>query len=183
MLTRSNVCEHNSIVHNHSYISLKKQCLSPFAFQWSTLCVRTCVSNSTSELTVCVHVRDRAAASLAAALSRAVGRFLDANKNPSRKVKEIDNRGSHYWVARYWAEELALQGEDQRLKDTFSGMAEELKEKEAAILSDMVECQGKTVDIGGYYHVDKAKADVAMNPSAIFNGIIARLAQGPDARI
>ena len=86
MLTRSNVCEHNSIVHNHSYISLKKQCLSPFAFQWSTLCVRTCVSNSTSELTVCVHVRDRAAASLAAALSRAVGRFLDANKNPSRKA-------------------------------------------------------------------------------------------------
>ena len=126
---------------------------------------------------------NKAAATLAAALSRAVGRFLDANKNPSRKVKEIDNRGSHYWVARYWAEELALQGEDQRLKDTFSGMAEELKEKEAAILSDMVECQGKTVDIGGYYHVDKAKADVAMNPSAIFNGIIARLAQGPDARI
>ena len=126
---------------------------------------------------------NKAAATLAGALSRAVGRFLDANKNPSRKVKEIDNRGSHYWVARYWAEELAAQGEDQRLKETFSGMAEELKQKEAAILSDMIECQGKTVDIGGYYRVDKAKADVAMNPSATFNGIITRLAQGADARI
>ncbi|OLP98542.1 Isocitrate dehydrogenase [NADP] 2 [Symbiodinium microadriaticum] len=123
---------------------------------------------------------NKAAATLAGALSRAVGRFLDANKNPSRKVKEIDNRGSHYWVARYWAEELAAQGEDQRLKETFSGMAEELKQKEAAILSDMIECQGKTVDIGGYYRVDKAKADVAMNPSATFNGIITRLAQGAE---
>ncbi|OLQ10190.1 Isocitrate dehydrogenase [NADP] 2 [Symbiodinium microadriaticum] len=123
-----------------------------------------------------------AAASLAAALSRAVGRFLDANKNPSRKVKEIDNRGSHYWVARYWAEELASQEEEQRLKAAFSSVADQLKEKEVAILSDMIECQGKSVDIGGYYHVDKAKADVAMNPSATFNGIITRLAEGPDAR-
>jgi len=126
---------------------------------------------------------NRAAASLAAALSRAVGRFLDANKNPSRKVKEIDNRGSHYWVARYWAEELASQEEEQRLKAAFSSVADQLKEKEVAILSDMIECQGKSVDIGGYYHVDKAKADVAMNPSATFNGIITRLAEGPDARI
>ena len=118
---------------------------------------------------------NKAAATLAAALSRAVGRFLDANKNPSRKVKEIDNRGSHYWVARYWAEELASQSDDASLKATFAETAQQLKEKEAAILADMIECQGKPVDIGGYYRVDKAKADTAMNPSATFNGIIARL--------
>eukprot|EP00439_Symbiodinium_sp_Y106_P042256 s166_g5.t1 len=148
----------------------------------STHC-RTTALNLKSWQDLAKETGNRAAASLAAALSRAVGRFLDANKNPSRKVKEIDNRGSHYWVARYWAEELASQQEEQRLKATFSSVADELKEKEAAILSDMIECQGKSVDIGGYYHVDKAKADVAMNPSATFNGIITRLAEGPDARI
>merc|ERR1712003_120478 len=97
---------------------------------------------------------------LAAALDKAVGTFLVANKNPSRKVREIDNRGSHYWVARYWAEELAKQGADAALQKTFSATAAELRDNEG-----------------------KAKTDKAMNPSEVLNSIIARLTQGPDARV
>jgi len=112
---------------------------------------------------------------LAAALDKAVGTFLVANKNPSRKVKEIDNRGSHYWVARYWAEELCKQDEDKALKSVFAKTAEELSAGEAKILGDLVECQGPPVDLGGYYKVDKAKADQAMQPSEALNDIVDRL--------
>merc|ERR1711972_12472 len=123
------------------------------------------------------------AKALAAALDKAVGKFLVANKNPSRKVREIDNRGSHYWVARYWAEELAGQDKEASMKATFAGVAKELADGEQKILTDLIECQGKSVDLGGYYHVDHAKADAAMRPSAALNTIIARLEQGPDARV
>merc|ERR1712014_484794 len=120
---------------------------------------------------------------LAAALNKAVGSFLSANKNPSRKVKEIDNRGSHYWVARYWAEEMAKQTEEPSLQAIFQTAANDLQDGEAKILQDMTDCQGQPVDIGGYYRVDKAKTDAAMNPSETFNKIIARLSQGADAKI
>merc|ERR1719221_1950947 len=119
---------------------------------------------------------------LSEALDKATGTFLVANKNPSRKVKEIDNRGSHYWVARYWAEELSKQDGDADLQRAFASFAAELADNEAKILQDLIDCQGKAVDIGGYYRVDKEKADKAMNPSETLNGIIARLQQGPDAR-
>merc|ERR1712066_214269 len=115
---------------------------------------------------------------LSDALDKATGTFLVANKNPSRKVKEIDNRGSHYWVARYWAEELAKQTDDSSLQATFANAAKEFAEQEAKVLQDLIDCQGKAVDIGGYYRVDKA-----MNPSDVLNGIIARIAQGLDARM
>merc|ERR1712190_352711 len=115
------------------------------------------------------------AKALAGALDKAVGKFLVANKNPSRKVREIDNRGSHYWVARYWAEELAGQDKEASMKTTFAGVAKELADSEQKILTDLIECQGKSVDLGGYYHVDHAKADAAMRPSAALNTIIARL--------
>merc|ERR1712203_994494 len=91
------------------------------------------------------------AKALAAALDKAVGKFLVANKNPSRKVREIDNRGSHYWVARYWAEELAAQDKEASMKATFAGVAKELADGEQRILTDLVDCQGKPVDLGGYY--------------------------------
>jgi len=120
---------------------------------------------------------------LAAALDKAVGKFLVANKNPSRKVREIDTRGSHYWVARYWAEELASQGEEPSLQGVFAAAAKELADGEQKILGDLIECQGKPVDLGGYYKVDRAKADAAMCPSAALNAIVARLEQGPDARV
>merc|ERR1712070_452512 len=84
---------------------------------------------------------------LAAALNKAVGTFLSANKNPSRKVKEIDNRGSHYWVARYWAEELAKM-DDPALK-VFANAAKELADNETKILQDMIDCQGSPCDLGG----------------------------------
>merc|ERR1712039_636182 len=115
---------------------------------------------------------------LAAALDKAVGTFLVANKNPSRKVNEIDNRGSHYWLARYWAEELAKQDGDLGLKKTFAATAAELANSEDMVLQDLINCQGKTMDLGGYYHVDKIKTDRAMNPSETLNTIIARLAHG-----
>merc|ERR1719502_993453 len=112
---------------------------------------------------------------LAAALDKAVGTFLIANKNPGRSVKQPDNRAAHYWVARYWSEELSKQGEDKSLQSVFAKTAQELTEGEAKILQDLVECQGPAVDLGGYYKVDTAKADKAMNPSEALNGIIERL--------
>merc|ERR1719324_1832950 len=96
------------------------------------------------------------AKALAAALDKAVGKFLVANKNPSRKVREIDNRGSHYWVARYWAEELVAQDEEASMKSAFASVAKDLAESEQKILTDLIECQGKPVDLGGYYKVDAA---------------------------
>merc|ERR1711972_393823 len=113
---------------------------------------------------------------LAAALDKAVGTFLVANKNPSRKVNEIDNRGSHYWVARYWAEELSKQDGDASLKAVFGAAYKDLADNETKILQDMIDCQGKPQDIGGYYKLDMEKADKAMQPSEIFNSLIAKLA-------
>merc|ERR1719224_109858 len=112
---------------------------------------------------------------LANALNKAVGQFLIADKNPSRKVKEIDNRGSHYWVARYWSEEIAKDESEKSLQTVFGSTASELASNEAKILSEMIDCQGSPVDIGGYYRLDKAKADKAMQPSETFNGIVDRL--------
>lgn len=112
---------------------------------------------------------------LAAALDRAVSTFLVANKNPSRKVNQIDNRGSHYWVARYWAEELAKQGEDKTLQGIFATAAKEFADNESVVLKDLIDCQGKPQDLGGYYRVDKAKADKAMQPSETWNKLIANL--------
>merc|ERR1712228_750112 len=97
---------------------------------------------------------------LANALDKDVSTFLVANKTPGRKVKEIDNRGSHYWVARYWAEEMAKQTEEPSLQAIFQTAAKEMQDGEAKILQDMIDCQGQKVDIGGYYRVDKAKTDV-----------------------
>lgn len=112
---------------------------------------------------------------MAAALDKAVGTFLTANKNPSRKVKEIDNRGSHYWVARYWAENIAAQDENEAIKKIFAVTAKELADNEETILKQLIDCQGSKTDIGGYYKLDKAKADAAMNPSPVLNDIIAKL--------
>merc|ERR1719198_1549118 len=120
---------------------------------------------------------------LSSALDKAVGKFLVANKNPSRKVKEIDNRGSHYWVARYWAEELAQQGENQKLKKAFQKTAKDLADSEGKILSDLIACQAQPMDLGGYYKVDKRKADAAMCPSETLNRVIATLEMGADARV
>merc|ERR1712127_588915 len=112
---------------------------------------------------------------IASALDKAVGAFLTANKNPSRKVMEIDNRGSHFWVARYWAEELSKQDDDKQLKAAFSEASKSFGEAEATILDELVKCQGKPMDLGGYYKVGKAKVDAVMNPSPALNKIIETL--------
>merc|ERR1712178_389459 len=115
---------------------------------------------------------------IAAALDKAVGSFLVANKNPSRKKMEIDNRGSHYWLSRYWAEELAKQGDDASLKAVFEETSKAFGENEAQVLGELIDCQGKPMDLGGYYHVDQRKCDKLMNPSETLNNIISTLAKG-----
>jgi isocitrate dehydrogenase len=88
---------------------------------------------------------------------------------------ELDNRGSHYFLARYWAEELAKQTDDGDLAASFSSIAGELASKEQAIVGELAEVQGSPVDIGGYYHPDDAKASAVMRPSATLNKVIATL--------
>jgi isocitrate dehydrogenase len=112
------------------------------------------------------------AALLAKALDVANGRFLDANKNPSRKVKEIDNRGSHFYLALYWAEALAAQDEDRDLKKEFGALAKAMFDNEKKIAQELIDCQGKPQDIGGYYHPDTAKLLRVMRASATLNALI-----------
>jgi len=119
---------------------------------------------------------------LAAALDCANERFLDSNKNPSRKVREIDNRGSHFYLALYWAEALA-ESDNSELKSEFSDLARQLRENEDNIMKEMSDCQGVKVDLGGYYKPDDVKAFAAMRPSMTFNTILARFVGGPDARV
>lgn len=106
---------------------------------------------------------------LADALSEGTAVFLDSNKSPSRKVNEIDTRGSHFYMALYWAEALAAQHKDEDLKAAFEPLAKSLRENEEQINSELLAAQGSPVDIGGYYHFDAAMADKAMRPSATLN--------------
>ena len=111
---------------------------------------------------------------LADALDKATGTFLDENKSPSRKVNELDNRGSHFYLAMYWAEALAEQDTDEELKSRFASFAEAMKANESTIVDELNAVQGVAMDLGGYYKLDAAKAIAAMRPSATFNQILAR---------
>ncbi|MBN8223190.1 MAG: NADP-dependent isocitrate dehydrogenase [Xanthomonadales bacterium] len=115
------------------------------------------------------------AAVLAAALDQANGLILDNDRSPARKVGELDNRGSHFYLALYWAQALAAQDRDAELKATFAPLAQALAENEARIVAELNGAQGKPVDIGGYYHPDLAKAGAAMRPSPTFNAALAAL--------
>jgi isocitrate dehydrogenase len=106
---------------------------------------------------------------LAKTLDAATGKLLDENKNPSRKTGEIDNRGSQFYLAMYWAQELAAQTEDKELADHFAPLAKSLAENEDAILAELNEVQGDSVDIGGYYYPDPEKTAAVMRPSKTFN--------------
>jgi len=112
---------------------------------------------------------------LANALNAANAKFLKENKSPSRKVGELDNRGSHFYLAMYWAEALAEQNDDQGLKDRFTALAGQLIEKEQVIVQELNAAQGKAVDMGGYFHADPIKLEKAMRPSAVFNTALASL--------
>uniref|UniRef100_UPI002583DDDC NADP-dependent isocitrate dehydrogenase n=1 Tax=Pseudomonas sp. TaxID=306 RepID=UPI002583DDDC len=112
---------------------------------------------------------------LAATLDQATGQFLDNNKSPSRKVGNIDNRGSHFYLALYWAQALAAQTEDAALQAQFAPLAKALTENEATIVAELNAVQGKPVDIAGYYHANAELAAKVMRPSATFNAAIAAL--------
>jgi isocitrate dehydrogenase len=109
---------------------------------------------------------------LAETLDVAVGKFLDNNKSPARKVGQIDNRGSHYYLATYWAEALAAQGADAALKAKFAPVAKALQENEKKIDAELIAAQGKPQDLGGYYQPDPVKTGKAMRPSPTLNAII-----------
>jgi isocitrate dehydrogenase len=112
---------------------------------------------------------------LAKTLDQATGQFLDNNKSPSRKVGNIDNRGSHFYLALYWAQALAAQTEDTALQAQFATLAKTLTENEATIVAELNAVQGKPVDIGGYYHANAELISKAMRPSTTLNAAIAAL--------
>jgi isocitrate dehydrogenase len=109
---------------------------------------------------------------LSKTLDAATGKLLDNNKNPSRKVGELDNRGSQFYLAMYWAQELAAQSEDKELAEHFAPLAKQLAEHEDAIVAELNEAQGNPVDIGGYYYPDSEKVTAVMRPSKTFNATL-----------
>ena len=112
---------------------------------------------------------------LADCLNRGIGKFLDENKSPSRKVNELDNRGSHFYLALYWAEALSEQEGDSELQKIFTPLAQTLRSNEEKIVNELNEAQGSQVDLGGYYLPDEDKASAAMRPSETFNKALATI--------
>ncbi|HSA41406.1 MAG TPA: NADP-dependent isocitrate dehydrogenase, partial [Mycobacterium sp.] len=109
---------------------------------------------------------------LARTLDAATGRLLDENKSPSRKSGELDNRGSQFYLAMYWAQELAAQTGDAELAARFAPLAAQLAENEDTIVAELAEVQGHPVDIGGYYKSDAALTEAVMRPSKTFNAAL-----------
>jgi isocitrate dehydrogenase len=112
---------------------------------------------------------------LAETLDTATGKFLENDRSPGRKLGTIDNRGSHFYLALYWAQELAAQTQDAALQKLFAPIAASLTLNEGKIVSELNAVQGKPVDVGGYYQPDTAKASAALRPSTTFNAILATL--------
>ena len=123
-----------------------------------------------------VHGNERAGV-LADTLDAATGRFLEENKSPSRKVGEIDNRGSHFYLTLYWAQKLAEQTADEALAEAIAPVAKALTEKEGTIAAELLEVQGSPVDLGGYYYPNDELVTAAMRPSATLNEIISSLSK------
>ncbi len=115
---------------------------------------------------------------LADALDRATGAVLEENRSPQRKVGQLDNRGSHFYLALYWAQELARQTEDAELAAAFAPLAESLAAQESTVVEELAAVQGNPVDIGGYYRPDEQKASAAMRPSSTLNDALAAFAAG-----
>jgi isocitrate dehydrogenase len=112
---------------------------------------------------------------LSETLDAATGLFLDEDKSPQRDAGQLDNRGSHFYLAMFWAEALAAQSKDARLQATFAPVAKALRAQEATIVNELNSVQGVAIDIAGYYSPDAALCAKAMRPSATFNGILATL--------
>ncbi|WMJ73243.1 NADP-dependent isocitrate dehydrogenase [Cytophagaceae bacterium ABcell3] len=116
--------------------------------------------------------KNEKAQALAEGLNQANAKFLDNDKSPSRKVGELDNRGSHFYLALYWAQALAEQSKNAELKDKFTSLAKELTDNEEKIVSELNSAQGKSIDMGGYFRPDAEKTEKAMRPSATLNAIL-----------
>jgi isocitrate dehydrogenase len=138
--------------------------------RWDSLGEFSALSASLEHLAT--QFKNEQAQILAETLDQAIAKFLDNNKSPARKVGQIDNRGSHFYLALYWAQALAGQTKDAGLQAKFAKVAKQLEENEAKINEELLAAQGKPVDMGGYYHPDFAKTAKAMRPSATFNAII-----------
>ncbi|MDG1806068.1 NADP-dependent isocitrate dehydrogenase [Flavicella sp.] len=123
-----------------------------------------------------IKTENKKAQVLSAALNTANSAFLENDKAPSRKVGELDNRGSHFYLAMYWAQELAAQDEDAELKAIFAPVAAELTAQEATIVEELNKAQGASMDIGGYYYPNTEKASNAMRPSSTLNKVLASIA-------
>jgi isocitrate dehydrogenase len=150
-----------------------EQFLQENYLRWDSLGEFFALAASLEHLSI-VFKHDKAKV-LADALDAANGKFLENDKSPSRKVGGIDNRGSHFYLCYYWAQELAAQSKDADLKQTFLPIAAALEANEAAIVKELIDCQGKPIDVGGYYHPDPAKAAAALRPSKTLNDILAAL--------
>ena len=120
-----------------------------------------------------IKTGNKKATVLAQTLDTATGKLLDNNKSPLPSTGELDNRGSHFYLAMYWAQALAEQTDDPELAAQFAGLAKALTDNEQKIVSELAAVQGKAADIGGYYKLDLAKANAVMRPSATFNAALA----------
>jgi isocitrate dehydrogenase len=138
--------------------------------RWDSLGEFSAIAASLDHLSR-VFNNDKAAV-LAETLDQAIGKFLDNDKSPARKVGQIDNRGSHFYLALYWAQALAAQNKDQELQARFAKVAQQLGDNEVKINEELIAAQGKPVDMGGYYNPDEALTTKAMRPSATLNAII-----------
>jgi len=150
-----------------------KQLLEENHLRWDSLGEFLALAVSLEDLGL--KADNKAAVILAKTLDAATGKLLDNDKNPSRKVGELDNRGSQFYLALYWAQALAEQTEDLQLQAHFKPLAKTLAENEDTILRELAEVQGKPVDIGGYYLPDPKKMAAVMRPSATFNQALAAL--------
>ncbi|MFC4529016.1 NADP-dependent isocitrate dehydrogenase [Dyella halodurans] len=150
-----------------------QQFLEEDYLRWDSLGEFLALAASLEHLGNRYHSKD--ASVLAKTLDEANGKILDNNKSPARKVGELDNRGSHFYLALYWAQALAAQNDDAKLKAKFAALAKTLADNEAKIIGELNGAQGKSVEIQGYYHPNLALVSKAMRPSATFNDALAAL--------
>jgi isocitrate dehydrogenase len=150
-----------------------EQFLEENHLRWDSLGEFLALAVSLEHLADTFH-NDRAKV-LAETLDQGTGKFLEQDKSPSRNAKELDNRGSHFYLAMYWAEALAGQDKDLDMKAKFTPIAKALQQNEQKIVSELNEVQGVKMDIGGYYKPDESKTAAAMRPSPTFNAILDRI--------
>jgi isocitrate dehydrogenase len=147
-----------------------KQLVEENHLRWDSLGEFLALAVSLEELGI--KTGNKKATVLAKTLDDATGKLLDNNKSPSPRTGELDNRGSQFYLAMYWAQELAAQTDDKDLQAQFAPLAKSLTENEQKIVSELSSVQGKPVDIGGYYLADAEKTKAVMRPSATLNALL-----------